>query len=157
MGWWNKLGESFKGGVQQLGHAAHETIDKATRLVHHIAPQVEQVAKKVANVAGTVGDYAGMASGIPYIGGVAAGVAAGAKAVQGAASGVASVAHQANKLERHAKKAKALVQGGMDLAANPNMQDALRYGKEVSSIARHSKANIQEARQQFSKIRKRGP
>eukprot|EP01050_Picozoa_sp_SAG11_P061847 SAG11_NODE_41366_length_194_cov_543.831579_1_plen_33_part_10 len=33
MGWFSKLGDTLKGGVQKLGHAVHHGIDKAVRLV----------------------------------------------------------------------------------------------------------------------------
>ena len=46
MGWFGRLGNAIVGGVQKLGHAAHQGIDSAVRLVDKVAPKVEAIASK---------------------------------------------------------------------------------------------------------------
>jgi methyl-accepting chemotaxis protein len=162
MGWLNRLGNAIKGGAQRLGNKVHEGVDAGIRLMDKVAPVVDKVAGKVSSVAGRIGSVAGMAvpftAEIPIVGEAVAGVAAGAKAVQAAAAGakrgaqfIERASSTAKKIERDVDRA---VQMGKDFAANPNVHDALRYKSEVSSMVRANKKNIQEARQQFGRIRK---
>ena len=146
MGWFQKLGNSIKNGAQRLGqHVAHG-VDKATRLVDHVAHAIDTGAGKVASVAGTVAKYAGMASAVPVVGELAAGIAAGAKGVQGAALGVQSGAKMAVKATERVKQIERTVKkAATELSANPNLADAKRYGKEISSMTRHSARDVRDA------------
>ena len=146
MGWFQKLGNSIKNGAQRLGqHVAHG-VDKATRLVDHVAHAIDSGAGKVASVAGQVAKYAGMASAVPVVGELAAGIAAGAKGVQGAALGVQSGAKMAVKGTERVKQIERTVKkAATELSANPNLADAKRYGKEISSMTRHSARDVRDA------------
>ena len=146
MGWFQKLGNSIKNGAQRLGqHVAHG-VDKATRLVDHVAHAIDSGAGKVASVAGQVAKYAGMASAVPVVGELAAGIAAGAKGVQGAALGVQSGAKMAVKATERVKQIERTVKkAATELSANPNLADAKRYGKEISSMTRHSARDVRDA------------
>ena len=90
MGWFNRLGNAIKGGVQRLGKKVHEGIDAGVRLVEKVAPIAHKVAAGVSSAAGVVGKVASMAApmlaGVPKAGALAQGVAQAAKAVQGGAT-----------------------------------------------------------------------
>ena len=140
-------------------------MDKAVRLVDHVAPQVEGLAGKVATGAGVVGRMAGIGAlataEVPVVGEVLGGISAGAKAVQRGAMAVKRGAQFAGKasstakrIERDVGKAAGM---GQKLLANPNMADAMRYKGEVSHMVRSNRANIQDARQHFGNIRRVGP
>ena len=169
MGWLNRLGSAITSGGQRLGHAVHQAGDAAVRLIDHVAPVVERAAGKVANVAGTIAKGAAMA--IPFVQEVPVGgalvdaVAVGAKAVQGAALGVRKGAQFAEKSTKAVRSIERKVAGqvadvtkmGTNFVANPNLQDAKRYGGEIASMVRHNRDNIKEAQNKFNKIRSRGP
>ena len=161
MGWLTRLGNSIKGSAQRLGNKVHESVDAGIRLMDHVAPVVEKAADKIGKVAGAVGSAASMAipftGEIPVVGEVVAGVAAGAKAVQGLAAGakrgaqfVEKASSTAKRIERDVDKG---IKMGKDFAANPNMQDAMRYKNEISSMVRSNQSNVREARDQFKRIR----
>jgi|TARA_R110002073_G_scaffold88544_2_gene210127 hypothetical protein len=165
MGWFGRLGNAIVGGVQKLGHAAHQGIDSAVRLVDKVAPKVEAIASKVAMGAGIVGKVASAAlpftAEIPIVGEVVGGIAAGARVVQGVAKGVkrgAQFAEMASdkvkQIERGMMKDASRAQKiGKDFIANPNLHDAKRYRNELSSMVRHNADNVRDARNQFSRIR----
>ena len=169
MGWLNRLGSAITSGGQRLGHAVHQAGDAAVRLIDHVAPVVERAAGKVANVAGRIAKGAAMA--IPFVQEVPVGgalvdaVAVGAKAVQGAALGVRKGAQFAEKSTKAVRSIERKVAGqvadvtkmGTNFVANPNLQDAKRYGGEIASMVRHNRDNIKEAQNKFNKIRSRGP
>ena len=138
MGWFGRLGNAIVGGVQKLGHAAHQGIDSAVRLVDKVAPKVEAIASKVAMGASIVGKVASAAlpftAEIPIVGEVVGGIAAGARVVQGVAKGVKKGAQFA---EMASDKVKQIERGmmrdasraqkiGKDHIANPSLHDAKR-------------------------------
>ena len=169
MGWLNRLGSAITSGGQRLGHAVHQAGDAAVRLIDHVAPVVERAAGKVANVAGTIAKGAAMAipfvQEVPVVGALVDAVAVGAKAVQGAALGVRKGAQFAEKSTKAVRSIERKVAGqvadvtkmGTNFVANPNLQDAKRYGGEIASMVRHNRDNIKEAQNKFNKIRGRGP
>ena len=169
MGWLNRLGSAITSGGQRLGHAVHQAGDAAVRLIDHVAPVVERAAGKVANVAGTIAKGAAMAipfvQEVPVVGALVDAVAVGAKAVQGAALGVRKGAQFAEKSTKAVRSIERKVAGqvadvtkmGSNFVANPNLQDAKRYGGEIASMVRHNRDNIKEAQNKFNKIRSRGP
>jgi len=169
MGWLNRLGSAITSGGQRLGHAVHQAGDAAVRLIDHVAPVVERAAGKVANVAGTIAKGAAMAipfvQEVPVVGALVDAVAVGAKAVQGAALGVRKGAQFAEKSTKAVRSIERKVAGqvadvtkmGTNFVANPNLQDAKRYGGEIASMVRHNRDNIKEAQNKFNKIRSRGP
>ena len=169
MGWLNRLGSAITSGGQRLGHAVHQAGDAPVRLIDHVAPVVERAAGKVANVAGTIAKGAAMAipfvQEVPVVGALVDAVAVGAKAVQGAALGVRKGAQFAEKSTKAVRSIERKVAGqvadvtkmGTNFVANPNLQDAKRYGGEIASMVRHNRDNIKEAQNKFNKIRSRGP
>ena len=169
MGWLNRLGSAITSGGQRLGHAVHQAGDAAVRLIDHVAPVVERAAGKVANVAGTIAKGAAMAipfvQEVPVVGALVDAVAVGAKAVQSAALGVRKGAQFAEKSTKAVRSIERKVAGqvadvtkmGTNFVANPNLQDAKRYGGEIASMVRHNRDNIKEAQNKFNKIRSRGP
>ena len=87
-----------------------------------------------------------MASAVPVVGELAAGIAAGAKGVQGAALSVQSGAKMAVKATERVKQIERTVKkAATELSANPNLADAKRYGKEISSMTRHSARDVRDA------------
>ena len=164
MGWFSRLGNSIKGGVQKLGKAVSHGVDSAVRLTDKVAPIVHKVADKAKSIAGSVATAAGTialgSAAIPGVGEfvapVAGAIAAGAKGVQGVASAAERGASFLEKssstvknIQRDVGKAAGMAK---DLAANPNMADAKRYGNQVSSMVRHNATNVREARAQAGRI-----
>ena len=167
MGCLNRIGTAIKGGAQKLGKAVSHGVDAGVRLMSNVGAVAHKVASKVSSVAGAVGDVAAMsAPALTALGpGVGEAAAGGALAVAGLAKGAQKAAGAISRggdfmnkaatttknIQRDTGKAIGMAK---DLAANPNMADAKRYGGQVASMVRHNAGNVQDARAQARRIAK---